>query len=348
MSIVEVLLLVMGAGVFIASFALPEKKGSVRQEDAKAIKKEIKVRLEEGLVDIRKQVEDEIEEAISYSVEKTERSLDRLTNEKMEAVHEYSDTVLEDIHKNHKEVAFLYDMLNDKHEKLKSIAASVEMASKAGRKTVTDIENAVRTAENQLLSKNREENMQQMEQPVMNRRTQLNKSAESTPLEEGSQVPTGIEALQQAANEKPLQNKIPFTSLNFKEMGSIELEDEENGLQSLRLLDLEKPTKRTNAAKEQKEKLVKGETGKKAARSTSGKKAGTAEQKMPKKSLAKDAGLMNAGWTAAKTAAEGDSVNSNDIILRMHREGKTKMEIAKQLGLGVGEVKLVIDLFESK
>lgn len=343
MSIVEVLLLVMGAGVFIASFALPEKKGSVREEDAKAIKKEIKVRLEEGLVDIRKQVEDEIEEAISYSVEKTERSLDRLTNEKIAAVHEYSNTVLEDIHKNHKEVAFLYDMLNDKHERLKSTAASVEMASKAGRKTVTDIENAVRIAENQLLSKNREESMQQMEQSVMNNRTQPDKPVESASLEKSGQVTTGIEALKQATTEELSENKIPFTSLNFKEMGSIELEDEENGLQSLRLLDLEKPAKKTNAAKGQKEKPAKGETGKKAARSTSGKKAGTTEQRRPKASLTKAD-----GWTAAQADAEGDSINSNDIILRMHSEGKTKTEIAKQLGLGVGEVKLVIDLFESK
>ena len=38
--------------------------------------------------------------------------------------------------------------------------------------------------------------------------------------------------------------------------------------------------------------------------------------------------------------------NNNDEILRLHREGKSKVAIAKELGLGVGEVKLVIDLFE--
>ena len=32
----------------------------------------------------------------------------------------------------------------------------------------------------------------------------------------------------------------------------------------------------------------------------------------------------------------------------MHEEGKSNMAIAKELGLGVGEVKLVIDLFANK
>ncbi|MCL2255037.1 MAG: hypothetical protein FWC09_11405, partial [Lachnospiraceae bacterium] len=38
--------------------------------------------------------------------------------------------------------------------------------------------------------------------------------------------------------------------------------------------------------------------------------------------------------------------NSNEIILEMHKEGKSNMTIARSLGLGISEVKLVIDLFE--
>ena len=45
-------------------------------------------------------------------------------------------------------------------------------------------------------------------------------------------------------------------------------------------------------------------------------------------------------------AGEGNSANSNDKILELHKAGKSNMAIAKELGLGVGEVKLVIDLFE--
>ncbi len=40
--------------------------------------------------------------------------------------------------------------------------------------------------------------------------------------------------------------------------------------------------------------------------------------------------------------------NSNEQIRKMHEEGKSNMTIAKELGLGVGEVKLVIDLYANK
>ena len=40
------------------------------------------------------------------------------------------------------------------------------------------------------------------------------------------------------------------------------------------------------------------------------------------------------------------SANSNDKILTLYRQGLSKVAIAKELGLGVGEVKLVIDLFQ--
>jgi len=36
---------------------------------------------------------------------------------------------------------------------------------------------------------------------------------------------------------------------------------------------------------------------------------------------------------------------SKDIILEMHKSGLSILEIAKHLGLGVGEVKLVVDLY---
>ena len=64
---------------------------------------------------VRAQVQDKVEETSEDVVEKAERSLERLTNEKIMAVNEYSDTVLQEIHKNHEEAMFLYDMLNNKH-----------------------------------------------------------------------------------------------------------------------------------------------------------------------------------------------------------------------------------------
>ena len=38
--------------------------------------------------------------------------------------------------------------------------------------------------------------------------------------------------------------------------------------------------------------------------------------------------------------------NNNDRILSLHKQGVSNVDIAKELGLGVGEVKLVISLFK--
>ncbi len=40
--------------------------------------------------------------------------------------------------------------------------------------------------------------------------------------------------------------------------------------------------------------------------------------------------------------------NHNLSILSLHKSGKSAVEIARDLGLGTGEVKLVIDLFEEE
>lgn len=48
--------------------------------------------------------------------------------------------------------------------------------------------------------------------------------------------------------------------------------------------------------------------------------------------------------TESEQTAVTDS--NNDIILELHKQGLSILEIAKQLGLGVGEVKLVVDLYQ--
>lgn len=62
----------------------------------------------------------------------------------------------------------------------------------------------------------------------------------------------------------------------------------------------------------------------------------TDEKKDKKKTVNLQFGHENSGQT-----------NHNERILEMHRMGRSNMAIAKDLGLGIGEVKLVIDLFEN-
>ncbi|MBR5407461.1 MAG: hypothetical protein IK111_07440 [Lachnospiraceae bacterium] len=149
--------------------------------------------------------------AIEYAMEKSERGLEKISNEKIMAVSEYSNTIMEEINKSHKEVMFLYDMLTDKQ---------------------TDLKNTVRKAE---------------------------ATAKEVESAEKKVVKTSVKRRKKAEEVKP---DIP----------------EDNGKESVPLME-EEPEKK-------------------------------------------------------------------DKIIELHKNGRTNVEIAKELNLGVGEVTLVIDLFE--
>ena len=217
MGILEVVLLIAGIMIFIGSFLLPSGKTEESGINKEAEKEEIRGLLEE-LQKVRSQMQDRMEETSEDAVEKAERSLERLTNEKIMVINEYSDTVLQEIHKNHEEAMFLYDMLNSKHANIKD--------------TVSKMDKAVKAAENKAKIK----------------------------------------------EEKP--EKEPKEKKNEKPAEAME----------------------------------------------------TAES------------APEIGFTG-ETAEEGQ--NNNEKILKMHRQGKSTVEIAKELGLGVGEVKLVIDLYKA-
>ncbi len=103
------------------------KESGINKE---AAKEEIKGLMEEEMQTVR-QMQDKMEETSEDALEKAERSLERLTNEKIMAVSEYSDTVLQEIHKNHEEAMFLYDMLNNKHANIKDTVSKMDKAVKA-------------------------------------------------------------------------------------------------------------------------------------------------------------------------------------------------------------------------
>ena len=69
-------------------------------------------------------------------------------------------------------------------------------------------------------------------------------------------------------------------------------------------------------------------------------------EEVPENKIKKEGPNLNLGVDGAGKAVGGR--NKNDKILELHNLGKSNMAIAKELGLGVGEVKLVIDLFSKK
>ena len=144
MGITEILLLLLGISVFVVSFVVPEKKEKMREADKRLSEAQIQSMLEEQMKSLKIRVSDVVEETTVYAVEKAERSMERLSNEKIMAVNEYSDTVLEAIHKNHEEVVFLYDMLNEKQQSLKETVADAERRTKDALQQLRDAEADIR------------------------------------------------------------------------------------------------------------------------------------------------------------------------------------------------------------
>lgn len=287
MGLTEIILLVIGGLFFVISFFLPD---GTKKEKTELSKEEIKALVDEQIKDVRAQIDDMIDETLNYSVEKTERALEKLTNEKIMAVDEFSKTVLDKIAKNHEEAVFLYDMLNDKDEKLKQAV-------------VTEVSQEPKSSpEPQILSEQKE-------------------TAASEPKA-----------------EEAAPSFIPFVPKHF------EIQDGEavmtrDGSHPVEGLDTEPAARTTEPEPEEK-------PAKKPARSTGARKKKQPQEKAPEKPLGADEGGFEE-QTASREDYDGRK-NSNDLIIRLHEEGKSNMQIAKELGLGVGEVKLVIDLFVSK
>lgn len=251
MEILQIVVLFVGAILFTVSFFIPDKQVStkeIREKEEKIIRDII----DKELVDVRRRVDEIAEESIERAKDTTERQMDRITNEKMMAINEYSDTVMTEIHKNHEEAVFLYDMLNNKHAQVKTTAAELNQTIKLSKQT-------------QSATKSR-----------------ASDKKKETPVTET------------VVQDKDLFE--PIVSLPVQEK---DIEVTESG-------------EDTNPPK-------------------------TEDMKIP---------LADTSAIELMFDSDSSEANSNDRILALHKAGKSNMAIARELGLGIGEVKLVIDLFE--
>lgn len=139
MTILEIILLAAGVLLVAASFFIPVQENEADEDISRIVSEEVKKSIDAEAENIRNHVDDVVNEAVAYAEEKTERTLERLTNEKIMAVNEYSDTVLEEINKTHKEVMFLYDMLNDKQKNLQSTVSEASEVTKEAKKTTEEL-----------------------------------------------------------------------------------------------------------------------------------------------------------------------------------------------------------------
>ena len=69
-----------------------------------------------------------IEKKMQDIEDKTEARLDKISNTKILEMNEYADGVLKEINRNHNEVMFMYDMLNEKDKEIKTTVKDVNVA----------------------------------------------------------------------------------------------------------------------------------------------------------------------------------------------------------------------------
>ena len=127
MTALEITLIVIGVVFLVGSFFVSDK---LSQKDvdqiAKMSEEELRVILDRQLEKAKAEIQNAIETGIDETTEETKRALEKETNDKINGISEYSDTVLESINKSHNQIMFLYSMLNDKHKDLTDLAANLQ------------------------------------------------------------------------------------------------------------------------------------------------------------------------------------------------------------------------------
>ncbi len=125
-----VLLISLGIICVVLSFMLTEKlEEKSSQKEVVFSEDMLKLFLEKNEENLDQAIMAHAERTKEAALEETTRDLNRLTNEKIMAVDEFSDSVLEKISQNHSEVIFLYNMLNEKEKELKELISSVNQAT---------------------------------------------------------------------------------------------------------------------------------------------------------------------------------------------------------------------------
>lgn len=317
MGVMEVVLILLGIVVVVVSFLIPAGKKEDGEYHAGLSEDAVREMVEKEAGNVKATVSDMVDETVTYAIEKSERAMERLTNEKIMAVNEYSDTVLEEINKNHKEVVFLYDMLNDKHETLMSTVSEAIKKESEIKQTLTDAEVTAKEAETKA-----KDIQNALVRAVENTRKALQEAA-SVDREAAVSAPAPEAAAKEPREEKQTDG---FKPINAKKLEVIKQQEE---------------------APEEKE-AAKGSTKGRRKKST----RAALKDILPESVIPEAVQVLEQEEPAmipeaeAKDEENPDTRNNNERILELHQAGKSDITIAKELGLGIGEVKLVIDLYE--
>ena len=285
----EIALLVIGGMIMIASFIFSTDKQ--KTEEGAVVSGELSDKQRE---DIDRQIKELLDDRMDEVKEQTEINLDKLSNRKMLEMNEYSDTILAEINRNHNEVMFLYDMLNEKKKEINIAVRDINIAKKELEKNISEAESVQQT---------------QAEQPA--KQTKTTKTIKkTTPVKVEPEEDEDIGGFM--ASENILKEEQQKNILNQLDAVVEAVSDDVPA--DIQIPAPKKTRKKTSTAK------------------TAAKRTKEAVQKETQRA-------------SRKAASVEDGGNNNERILALSSQGMSQVEIAKELGIGLGEVKLVIDLF---
>lgn len=344
MTIVEIILLAGGVGVFIASYFVGNKKEEKDKEEVVVHNTELS---EEDKAKIQEQLDGIISEKMEDVSERTEAKMDKISNTKMLELNDYAETIMNEINRNHNETVFLYDMLNEKAKEVKNTVKDVNIAKKEVNRIAAQQvnESTPKPAEN-----NSDDNTVKQQEKV------------KTPVKNNAGLNNQIDS--------SLYSNINKTTDGGNDYG-YKAPEASKDLAKERLMEIVKSASKTSQSKEdntkadelKKAEADKAESNTKNASKTASKstsktttaKAATKTASKPRKSTAKkpanQAGELVKMASAPKAedivAGFDENMTNNERIVELSRQGIGNKEIAKVLNIALGEVKLIVDLHNS-
>lgn len=317
MTTLEITLILVGIVFLIGSFMVKDKLSKNDLDKiADMSAEELKVITEKEVKNAESAIDGMLDEHIASKTDETKRDLEKETNSKIMAINEYSDTVLDSINKSHNEIMFLYSMLNDKHEELTRLSGNIEKITAQAKKTFQPVEaSKINNFSNKSVANVK---------PVVNAAPVSNRQAvtESRGIA-SSDIVTGTKNTASVKNQN-----VSAQNMMSQHAAAQNIVSQNTVVRNTAVPNTVVPNMAAQNA------VVKNVAV-----------SNMTAQNMTDSNTAMQS--RNLSDTDAQSGRVYDisEINHNPQILRLYKSGKNIVEIAKELGLGKGEVKLVIDLY---
>lgn len=322
MTTLEITLILVGIVFLIGSFMVKDKLSKNDLDKiADMSAEELKVITEKEVKNAESAIDGMLDEHIASKTDETKRDLEKETNSKIMAINEYSDTVLDSINKSHNEIMFLYSMLNDKHEELTRLSGNIEKITAQARKT---FEPAEASRINNLSNKS-----VLNAKPVVNAAPVSNRQAvtesrgvASSDIVTGTKNTASVKTQNVSAQNMMSQHA---TAQNIVSQNTV----------------VRNPAVPNTVAQNM---AVPNMAAQNAVVQNVAVSNMTAQNMAASNTAMQSRNLSDTDVQSGRVY-DISEINHNPQILRLYKSGKNIVEIAKELGLGKGEVKLVIDLY---